>query len=232
MNIMKRSIIALAGAAVLTVGVAAPAAQADDYQFMKPQLLEQAVLRVQMPTTLGSWEQYLYFTDTDAQLTRPTVCWGTKGPIMLPKAKNVGAVNYQVNQYTNGSISIYQYANQADADAALKVLQSADCTGKPKVPTEGETMVTGDQGYDQMDAAFTGLGSALTYVDGDMRGYVSTESTMRGLALVQTQVRRFVKTPQSIAQQQKGLDRVGNVNNRWHAKAVKSLESFGQGTAR
>ena len=232
MRISFTPLTAAVGSVVLIASLAAPAAHADDYQYMKPQLLQQAVLRVQMPSTLGAWQQYLYGADTDAQLTRPTVCWGAKGGIELPKAKVVGSVNYQVNPNTNGSISIYQYANQAAADAALKALQSADCDGKPKVPTEAETMVTGEQGYDQTDAAFTGLGTAMTYIDGDVRGYVSTQSTMRGLALVQTQVRRYVKTPQTMTQQQKGLDRVGNVNNRWHAKAVTSLENFGQGMAR
>lgn len=230
---MKRSLIALATtAAALTVGLLAPAAQADDYMYMKPQMLQQTVLRVQMPTTLGPWEQYLYYGGSDSYMVKPTVCWGAKGPIYLPKAKGMGTVNYQVDQYTNGSISIYQYANQAAADAALKALQTADCDGQPKVGTEAETLVTGEQGYDQMDAAFTGLTSALTYVDGDVRGYISTKTTQRGLAIVQTQVRKYVKTPQTMTQRQNGLDRVGNVNNTWHPRVVKAYESFGQGQAR
>lgn len=230
---MKRTLLALSTAVVaLTAGLLAPAAQADDYMYMKSQALEQAVLRVQMPTTLGAWEQYYYFDETDSRFTKPTVCWGAKGRIYLPKAKVMGSVNYQVDQNTNGSISIYQYANQAAADAALKALQAADCDGKPKVGTEDQTLVTGEQGYDQMDAAFTGLTSALTYVDGDVRGYVSTKTTQRGLAVVQTQVRKYVKTPQSMKQQQNGLDRVGSVNGKWHPRVVKAYESFGQGTAR
>lgn len=230
---MKRTLLALSTAVVaLTAGLLAPAAQADDYMYMKSQALEQAVLRVQMPTTLGAWEQYYYFDETDSRFTKPTVCWGAKGPIYLPKAKVMGSVNYQVDQYTNGSISIYQYANQADADAALKALQAADCDGEPKVGTEDQTLVTGEQGFDQMDGAFTGLTSALTYVDGDVQGYVSTKTTQRGLAVVQTQVRKYVKTPQSLKQRQNGLDRVGAVNSKWHPRAVKAYESFGQGTAR
>ena len=47
-------------------------------------------------------------------------------------------------------------------------------------------MVTGDQGYDQIDADFTGLASAMTYLEPgeNIRGYVSTQSTQRGLAIV------------------------------------------------
>jgi predicted small lipoprotein YifL len=230
---MKRTLLAMSTAVVaLTAGLLAPAAQADDYMYMKPQMLEQAVLRVQMPTTLGSWEQYLYYGGSDSFMVKPTVCWGAKGPIYLPKAKVMGSVNYQVDPNTNGSVSIYQYATQAGADAALKALQAADCDGEPKVGTEDETLVTGEQGYDQMDAAFTGLTSALTYIDGDVRGYVSTKTTQRGLAVVQTQVRKYVKTPQSMKQQQDALGRVGTVNSKWHPRVVKAYESFGQGRAR
>lgn len=230
---MKTLRVAAVGAvAALVLGPLAPAAHADDYSYLKRQALQQTVLRVQMPTTLGPWDQYYYNTETSPQFTKATVCWGAKGPITLPTAKIVGSVNYQVDSNTNGSVSIYQFANMSAADAALKALQTAACTDTPKVGTESETLVTGSQSYDQLDGAFTGLGSAMTYVDGDMRGYVSTQSTQRGLAIVQTQVRQFAPVPQTNAQQQRATNRVGNVNNRWHERVVKAYESFGQGTAR
>lgn len=229
---MKTFKVATLGAvAALMFGSMATVAYADDYSYLKKQELQQTVLRVQMPTTLGAWDQYYYNAETGPQFTKATVCWGAKGPITLPKAKIVGSVNYQVDANTNGSVSIYQYANKSAADAALKALQSAACTDTPKVGTESETLVTGSQSYDQLDSAFSGLGSALTYVDGDMRGYVSTQSTQRGLAIVQTQVRQFAPMPQTNDQQQRATDRVGNVNNRWHERVVKAYESFGQGTA-
>lgn len=192
---------------------------------MGPSMLQQTVLRAQFPKSLGGWQQYMYQTTKDAP---PTVCWGAKGPITLPKATVAGWVNYQVNQGTNGLVTIFQYATQADAAAALTAMQQADCSGKPKVQTESGA-VTGDQGYDQMDAAFTGLGSALTYLEPgqSMRAYVSTISTQRGLAIVQTQVQQFKALPQAMKQQQAGLDRVDRVNSTWHAAVLKAYQSFG-----
>jgi hypothetical protein len=220
------------GAAAFALGMMAPAAQAADLEPMGPTMLQQTVLRVQFPKPLGSWQQYLYRTDKNEA---PTVCWGVKGPITLPKAAVSGTVNYQVNQATNGSVTIYQYANQAQATRALEALRAADCSGRPKVPTESETMVTGDQGYDQTDADFTGLGSAMTYLEPgeNIRGYVSTLSTQRGLAVVQTQVRQYRPLPQTIKQQQDGLDRVDRVNDTWHARVLDAYQSFGvEGDAR
>lgn len=226
-----RRVLAI-GLACLAIGAVAPAVQASDLTPMDGPTLQQAVLRAQFPRTLGGWEQYLYGTTAGAA---PTVCWGDRGPVRLPKAAVEGSVNYQVNQYTNGSVAIYQYADQAQAARALAALQAADCSGRPKVPTESETLVTGDQGYDQTDAAFTGLGSAMTYVEpGEgLRGYVSTLSTQRGLAIVQTQVRQYVRLPQAMAQQQRGLDRVGRVNEAWHARVLAAYQAFGvEGSAR
>lgn len=230
---MKRVLAAvIASATAVSVGVLAPAAHADDFQFMKSQLLQQNVLRVQMPTTLGAWEQYLYFDETGARFTRPTLCFGEKGEIKLPRAKVVGAVNYQVNQFTNGSVSIYQYANQAAADRALAALRAAKCGGEPRVPTEGEATVKGDQGFDQTDASETGLSATVTFRDGDLRGYINTHTTQRGLAIVQTQVRKFEKVPQTVKQQQVEFSKVSSFNQKWHPKVVKSYESFGQGNPR
>lgn len=216
----------------MALGMIAPAARAADPEPMGAAMLQQTVLRAQFPTTLGVWQQYLYGTVKNGA---PTVCWGAKGPVTLPKAAIAGSVNYQVNQSTNGSVTIYQYADQAQAARALAALRAADCSGRPKVPTEAETMVTGDQGYDQTDAEFTGLGSAMTYLEPgeNLRGYVATLSTQRGLAIVQTQVRQYVALPQAMKQQQAGLDRVGRVNDRWHPRVLAAYQSFGvEGTAR
>lgn len=220
------------GAAACAVAMVVPAAQAADLEPMDAAMLQQTVLRAQFPKTLGAWEQYLYRT---AKNEAPTVCWGAKGAVTLPKAAVAGSVNYQVNPNTSGSVTIYQYATQADADKALTALRGAACTDRPKVPTESETMVTGDQGFDQTDAAFTGLGSAMTYLEPgeDIRGYVSTISTQRGLAIVQTRVSQYRALPQAMNQQQRGLDRVDAVNEAWHARVLAAYQSFGvEGTAR
>lgn len=219
-------------AAACTVVMAMPVAQAADLEPMDAAMLQQTVLRAQFPKTLGAWEQYLYGT---VRNEAPTVCWGATGGVALPTSAVAGSVNYQVSQSTNGSVTIYQYATQADADKALAALRSASCTDRPKVPTESETLVTGDQGFDQTDAAFTGLASAMTYVEPgeDLRGYVSTISTQRGLAIVQTQVRQYRALPQAMKQQQRGLDRVDAVNASWHARVLAAYQAFGvEGTAR
>jgi hypothetical protein len=232
LGMTTRRFLGALASAVVALGVFTTAAQAADLEPMSPQMLQQMVLRAQFPRTLGAWEQYLYGAQKNEA---PTVCWGAKGPVTLPKAAAEGSVTYQVNQATNGTVSVYQYADAAKATRALTALRAAACTGSPQVPTESETMVTGDQGYDQMDAEFTGLGSAMTYLEpGEgVRGYVSTISTQRGLAIVQTQVRQYVALPQARKQQQAGLDRVGSVNETWHARVLAAYQSFGvEGVAR
>lgn len=227
-----RRLLGALGAAALALGTIAPAAQGADIEPMSPTLMQQMVLRVQFPKSLGSWEQYLYGTTAHAA---PTVCWGDTGAVTLPKSVVAGSVSYQVNPYTDGTVTVYQYATAAKAAQALASLRTSDCTSEPKVPTEAEILVTGDQGYDQTDAAFTGLGSAMTYVEPgeSLRGYVSILSTQRGLAIVQTQVRRYRSLPQSPKQQQAGLDRVDRVNDRWHAQVLTAYQSFGvEGQAR
>jgi hypothetical protein len=219
-------------AAALAMGVVVPVAQAAEPSPMDAQMLQQMVLRAQFPRTLGGWEQYLYGTTRNEA---PTVCWGARGAVQLPKAPIEGYVNYQVNQSTNGSVSVYQYSSTAEAGRALAALRAAPCTGRPKVPTEAEVMVTGDQGYDRTDIEFTGLMSAMTYLEPgeNVRGYVSTMSTQRGLAVVQTQVRQYVPLPQTVGQQQRGLDRVDSVNEAWHARVLAAYQAFGvEGTAR
>ena len=227
-----RRLLGVLGAAALALATIAPAAQGADVEPMTPTMMQQMVLRVQFPMSLGPWRQYLYGTTDHAA---PTVCWGATGAVTLPKAAVAGSVSYQVNPYTDGTVTVYQYASAAKAAQALTALRAADCTGNPKVPTEAEVLVTGDQAYDQTDAAFTGLGSAMTYLEPgeNLRGYVSTLSTQRGLAIVQTQVRRYRSLPQSMTQQQAALDRVDRVNGRWHAQVITAYQAFGvEGVAR
>lgn len=224
-----RGILAVSAAAAVTFSLAGPAVAAPDPKPMGPRMLEQTVLRVQMPKTLGAWQQYLYRVD---HKEAPTLCWSMKGAVTLPAAADVGTVNYQVDQGTNGSVSIYQYATKAQADAALAALRKMGCSDDAKHPTEGETMVAAQQGSDFMDAANTSVGASVTYLDGSNRGYESTVTTQRGLAIVQTQVRRFVQGDQPMAKQQKALDTISAVNKAWHARVVKAYQSFGvEGTA-
>ena len=219
-----RQILGALGAAALALSLGVPVAAAADLQPMDPQMLQQTVLRAQMPKTLGNWQQYLYRVD---QNEAPTICWSMKGAVTLPKAPNVGSVNYQVDQGTNGWVAIYQYKDQAAADAALAKLRKLGCSDDAKHPTESETMVAAQQGSDFMDAANTSVGSGITFVDGGNRAYVTYVTTQRGLAVVQTQVRSIVPLPQTMKQQQKALDRLSAVNEAWHAKVVKAYQSFG-----
>jgi hypothetical protein len=48
--------------------------------------------------------------------------------VTLPKAPVAGSVNYQVNPDTNGSVTIYQYANAAQAARALAALRAVQLT--------------------------------------------------------------------------------------------------------
>ncbi|MCH9738816.1 MAG: hypothetical protein K0U42_08715 [Actinomycetia bacterium] len=227
-----RSLVAVCATVALSAGLLAPAASADDYQFMGTRWLEQAVLRAQMPTTLGSWTQNAYYTDTDVRLTRATVCWGAKGEIRLPAAKNVGAVGYNVGQFISGSISIFQYKDQAAADAALSAMRNASCSDTPMLPTESETLVKGSSGSDFTDDTTTGYEAGSTHIEDGMRVYQTITTTFRGLAAVQTQISRFVKLPQSMKQQQNVVNKLAAVDRKWQAKAIKALENFGTGIAR
>jgi hypothetical protein len=224
-----RWFLGLTGAAALTFTLVGPAVAAPEPTPMSPRMLEQTVLRVQMPTTLGTWQQYLYRVDKDQA---PTMCWSMKGAVTLPKAPIVGSVNYQVDQATNGWVAIYQYSDKAAADAALAKLRKLGCSDDAKHPTESETMVPAQQGTDFTDSSQTGVASGVTYVDSGTRGYVETATTQRGLAIVQTQVRKFVTGTQTLKQQQETVNRLGAFNQKWHAKVVKAYQSFGvEGTA-
>jgi len=124
-----RTLAALPIAAVLALGIGAPAAHADDYSRMNATELEQAVLRAQMPKTLGSWSQNYYFSENDARFTRPTLCWNRSGDVKLPNSKNMGSVGYAVGSNGSSSVTIYQYADQAkDVDI---VITTALIPGRP-----------------------------------------------------------------------------------------------------
>jgi hypothetical protein len=232
-NMKFRNIaVMFATVAVMTGSVVAPAAFAQDPYSMKPQELEQAVLRAQMPTTLGAWTQNYYFDETDIRFTKATICWGSKGAVTLPGSKIVGSVGYAINQNTMGSVSIFQFKDQSAADRALKSLRNADCADTPRVPTEDGTLVKGSSGSDLTDSSRTGLEAGQTHIEDGMRAYQDVITTFRGLSAVQTQVSRYVKLPQTMKQQQTAVNKLSRTNKQWHKKALNALEAFGSGNAR
>ena len=218
-------------AAALTLG-GASTAHAADYQFMDSALLQQSVLRVQMPKTLGPWSQNLYYTESGRSFTVPTMCWDSKGGVTLPKAKVVGAVGYTVNQFTGGSVSIYQYADAAAAQAALAAMQQAQCSDSPRIADEGGQLVPAQSGSDFTDDSMSSYAAGVNYVDGDMQAFKDVRTTQLGLAIIQTQLYRYVGGSTTASARQQAANRLGSVNSAWHAKVVKAYESFGQGRAR
>lgn len=232
---MKRILSGLAATAMLTSAMTlgfATAAQADGYVYMKPAELQQAVLRAQMPKTLGSWTQNYYYSESSTSFTVPTLCWNSKGAVTLPASKVVGGVGYQIDANTSGAVTIYQYADAAKAQAALAALQKAGCSDSPKIADEGGTLVPAESGSDFTDDSRTGYAAGVSYTDGGVQVFTDVRTTQRGLAIVQTQVYRAVPTPVSESQGQKIASRAGKVNDTWHSAAVKAYESFGQGRAR
>ncbi len=218
-------------AAALTLS-GASTAHAADYQFMDSALLQQSVLRVQMPKTLGPWSQNLYYTESGRSFTVPTMCWDSKGGVTLPKAKVVGAVGYTVNQFTGGSVSIYQYADAAAAQAALAAMQQAQCSDSPNIADEGGQLVPAQSGSDFTDDSMSSYAAGVNYVDGDMQAFKDVRTTQLGLAIIQTQLYRYVGGSTTASARQQAANRLGSVNSAWHAKVVKAYESFGQGRAR
>lgn len=215
------------GVALLLAGglaLSTPPATAADLKPMDDRMLQQTVLRQQFPATLGAWQQYMYFVDTTEV---PEVCYsGTGEPISLPKPLNMGAVNYQVDQYTNGSVSIYQYADQASVDAALKTLRAANCPSAAKVMTESGKAVPADQSVDDTNAAKNGLAGVVMYADGGT-AVIATTTTVVGLAAVQTQVRSFPQKKLTAAKTRALVDKLDTVNNTWHKRVLSSYKSFG-----
>jgi hypothetical protein len=100
------------------------------------------------------------------------------------------------------------------------------------VPTELETLVKGQSSSDRTDQAFTGLAAGANYIEDGFRVYESVTTTFRGLAAISTTVSQYLNLPQSKQAQKKSANRVGGLNAKWQAKAIKALESFGTGTAR
>lgn len=232
---MKRILSGLAAtatlAAALTVGVTTTA-HADDYVYMKPPMLQQAVLRAQMPKSLGSWTQNLYYSDSRTIFTVPTLCWDSKGEVTLPASKGVGGVGYQIDANTSGSVTIYQYADAAKAQAALTALQQAGCSDSPKIAYEGGTLVPAQSGSDFTDDSRTGYAAGISFTNDGLQVFKDIRTTQRGLAIVQTEVFRAVDDSVSVKQAQTIASRLGSVNGTWHAAAVKAYENFGQGRAR
>lgn len=232
---MKKSLRVLASAtavaATLTLG-GMSTAHADDYMLLDAPELQQTVLRVQMPKTLGPWSQNYYYTDTGRSFTVPTLCWNSKGAVTLPKAKVVGAVGYAINQFTSGSVTIFQYADANAAQAALTAMQQAQCSDSPRIADEGGQLVPAQSGSDFTDESMTGYAAGINYSEGDVQAFKDVRTTQRGLAIVQTQVYRAVEGSRSAADRQQVANRLGSVNRSWHANVVRAYESFGQGRAR
>lgn len=231
MKPLKRITASVVAAATLTLGLGATS-QAADYQLMNATELEQAVLRSQMPRTLGPWTQNYYFTGKDASLTKPTVCWNAQGDVNLPAAKNMGAVGYAIDANTNGSVTIYQYANAEKAKAALAALQAAKCADSPTVTDDGGKKVQGQSGSDFTDASQTGLGAGLNYTQGDYILFTQLNTTQRGLAVVQTEVFKAIPKSSSNDQQMNVANKLGSVGKAWHKNVLATYDAFGQGNSR
>lgn len=216
------------GVALLLVGglgLTGTSASAADLKPMNDQMLQQTVLRQQFPATLGAWTQYLYRTDTTEV---PAVCYsGTGEQLTLPKPLNMGEVGYQIDQNTDASVTIYQYADQASADAALKALRAISCPGNAKIKAESGSLVAAQQSGDFTNDATNGQGVGLTYLDGGKRAFVQTTTTVVGLAAVQTQVRTFVQKKLTAAQTGAYAEKIESVDKKWHKRVLGSYKSFG-----
>jgi hypothetical protein len=215
---------ALAG----TVLLAAPVVAAPDY-VLDAAGIEQTVLRAQLPASLGSWHQNIYFSNPAAA---PDLCYGATGtPLTLPKATTGGAVGYSITTQRNASISLYQYADQAAADAALAALKGTVCPDSTQVATDVNTVVKADQGSDFTDSTETGITSIVNYrYDGGagMTSVVEIRSTtQRGLAVIQTEV-----ILSGSATSTKTVNRAEEMNKRWHRKALAAYQAFGSGNSR
>jgi len=185
-----------------------------------------------MPRALGPWTQYYYYTETGRNYTVPTMCWDSNGSVTLPKSKVVGAVGYQVNQSTGGSVRIYQYATTQTAQAALTAMQKARCSDSPRVQDEGGQLVPAESGSDFTDSSMTGYAAGVNYVDGGVQMFRDVRTTQLGLAIVQTEITRAVQGTPSVAEGQQVASQLGSVNRSWHTNVVRAYESFGKGRAR
>lgn len=228
---MTRSLAAAAAASLLTVGLAG-AAQADDYTTMSAADLEQAVLRAQMPKTLGSWNQNFYATDTDSSMTTPTVCWNANGDVKLPSAKNMGAVGYTLRGGATGVVTIFQYTDEAAAKAALEAMRNADCADEPIVMNEGGQKVKGNSGGDFTDASMTSVTYLLSYPEGKDSILEFVQTTQKGHAIIQTEVTTASSNALPDKKKKAVINRFSTTNKAWHKQVVRAYESFGKGESR
>lgn len=233
MNTLTRALVTAASAAALTLGLST-AAQADDYSRLNATQLEQTVLRAQMPKTMGAWNQNYYFTMKRQDInTQPTICWNAKGDVRLPNAAILGAVGYEVDNGF-GTVSVYQYATEAKAQAALAALKKLGetCADAPTLTTDGGDKVPGQAGGDFTDDSMSGLGSILYYDQDDVTIMTDLRTTQRGLAVVQTEIMRTFPKSTSTAKRDRIGKTVIKTNTAWHKNAVRAYEAFGQGNSR
>lgn len=231
MKTRTRILAIVAASAFAAVGLTT-AAQADGYAYLKPADLEQTVLRAQMPKTLGTWTQNYYYSEAGSQFTQPTLCWNSSGDVRLPRAKNMGAVGYAIGSTGSGSVTIYQYADEAAATAALDAIKKASCSDNPVVMTDEGKKVEAQSGSDFTDASMSGYAAGLSYKQDGKILFTDLRTTQRGLAVVQTEVMRWIDDSASTKTQQGVANKLGSTNKAWQAAAVKAYESFGQGRSR
>ena len=229
---MHRRVLGVAAVvgAMLVAMAGAGAAQSQELTPMGPRLLQQMVLRVQMPTTLGAWNQNLYQVDRGES---PVVCPQEDGSFYtLPKSLNVGFVAYQVGMNTTGSVMVYQYANAAQARAALRILRNYRCPNSAQIPAESG-LVAAENGTDFTDNTRTTLVTGNGYRDGDASVTDSSAITQRGLAIIVTKVERYTPGNPSLEARIEEANRLGRFVTRWHAQVLTAYDNFGlQKTAR
>jgi hypothetical protein len=182
-----------------------------------------------LPTSLGAWHQNIYFSNP---MDAPALCYGPTGErLTLPNAATGGAVGYSVNVEKNASISLYQYADQAAADAALAALRKLDCPDSTKVKTDVGTVVKADQGTDVTDASEAGVASMVTSRYGGGAGTTTVveirSTTQRELAVIQTEV-----ILSGGATAWKTVNRAAEMNRRWHMQPLAAYAAFGSGNSR
>ena len=221
-RLLAASAAVLFGSAVL---LAAPATAAS-YTPLDGTGLQQTVLRAQMPKILGSWRQNLYFTMPNEA---PVVCWNAKGePITLPKAATSGGVGYEVDANRTGGVMIFQYKDQASADAALAALKGTVCPDNAKIGEDGPaSAVPASQGSDFADASRDSLISSITSTQQGVVVTTETQTTQRGLAVIQTKVTVGASKAGS-----KWVGRGSKTNRTWHQRVLAAYDAFGTGGSR
>jgi hypothetical protein len=218
---------------VATVAIAAsallvPSASADTFQPLNAAGIEQTVLRAQPSKALGPWRQNIYYTwATNDKRFFPTVCFKANGDFaQLPAPKKGGGVGYEYDSNISGGTTLFQYADQAKADAALAKMRGFTCPNSTKVRTDVGSVVQGKQKAAFTDAAKTSLTMVVAYSYDGGAGMMDvvqiTSTTQRGLAIVQTEV--FLAGPATKA---RTVNAAVALNKDWHARAVAAYEAFG-----